>query len=571
MALSAFAQPGGVTITSTATQVIVTTPVSSKSMPICDFNWAITSGGGAGVADDNLRIWQTDSRDPIPSGQLRFFTIDGVTDNALKDEALGDITSQCNPGALNAAQIPLSPAIDFGGVPTDTVQEALEAIDARLDSAFLQNNGRVLYVSKSGWQGTGTEIVGNPKFPWRDPWAAKAVAVSGDLIKILPDTYTMGHVGSGADKEGATTDRVGQSLFKNGITYYAYPNVVIENIANVEMQVFYDTLGGTCRFLGKATIKHVGIIDGLIDVDDDLTELTLECENFIIGDGTNWINAEVVIQRHKSVKIKARKLDINNAIFLANYGIITNCSYGETQLDIDEIYSINTDAIWTTNNICNKVITRNVKNFYLEQEFTSLGLGSAGLKRCEVTWNIGTLIAKIDPGGSAQSGLFTHSSRNVDSSVVNVNIGVFTTEMELFQSSSETQQDTAYVLNMNLGTVYYKGAYANPFNFLSISGQVNFNATVHDLSVHTGLFTANSTVDDLNLSGYIKTDDEALNISGNGVTLNNLTIRNAGLVAPVISAAAQTIGCQNVFANSTVVDADVTEAIQPITRNSNVK
>lgn len=145
----AFSQPVSTTVTSTSTTVTVATPVNSKVMPICEFNWAITDG--------NLRLWQTDSREQIPGGRLKFFTINGVTDNSLKDEALGAITSQCNPGVagsdtlylpdgtmlvngdtilIEAPDVPLAPTINFGGVVTINVQEALTAIDSRLDTAL---------------------------------------------------------------------------------------------------------------------------------------------------------------------------------------------------------------------------------------------------------------------------------------------------------------------------------------------------------------------------------------------------------------------------------------------------
>jgi len=86
----AFAQPVSNTITSDGSVVTVATPVNSKSIPVCSFNWIIVDG--------YLRIWITGSNEQVPGGRLKFFTINGVTDNSLKAGALGAITDECSAG-----------------------------------------------------------------------------------------------------------------------------------------------------------------------------------------------------------------------------------------------------------------------------------------------------------------------------------------------------------------------------------------------------------------------------------------------------------------------------------------
>jgi hypothetical protein len=92
----ATAQPVTTTITSDGSVVTIATPVNSKQCAVCNFNWVIVDG--------NLRMWITGSNEIVPGGRLKFFTISGVTDNALKDEALGAISDQCDQGGSGGGQ-----------------------------------------------------------------------------------------------------------------------------------------------------------------------------------------------------------------------------------------------------------------------------------------------------------------------------------------------------------------------------------------------------------------------------------------------------------------------------------
>lgn len=86
----ALAQPVSSTITSDGSVVTVATPVNTKLIPVCNFEWIIVDGV--------LRIWITGSNEIVPGGRLKYFTVSGVTDNSLKDEALGAISDGCDMG-----------------------------------------------------------------------------------------------------------------------------------------------------------------------------------------------------------------------------------------------------------------------------------------------------------------------------------------------------------------------------------------------------------------------------------------------------------------------------------------
>lgn len=147
------AQPVRTTITDDGTNVTVQTPVNVKVIPICDFHWVFVDG--------QLRLWIEGRNELIPGGRLGNFTINGTTTQQAKLDALGAISAQCAGGGAgstpNAAQIPLAEPISFGGVEADTVQEALEVIDARLDTAMnAQPEGQLAYGDASGTGLTST-------------------------------------------------------------------------------------------------------------------------------------------------------------------------------------------------------------------------------------------------------------------------------------------------------------------------------------------------------------------------------------------------------------------------------
>lgn len=98
------------------------------------------------------------------------------------------------------------------------------------------NLGNVLYVSKQG-NNLGAEK-GRIDRPWRDPWAAVAAAVAGDVIRVMPGTYTMGDVGSGADYEVNLPD-TGYSLWKNNISWYFEKGAKIVNASTDGVPIFY--------------------------------------------------------------------------------------------------------------------------------------------------------------------------------------------------------------------------------------------------------------------------------------------------------------------------------------------
>lgn len=91
------------------------------------------------------------------------------------------------------------------------------------------DGSNVLWVSKEGDNSTGEK--GNMHKPYADPFTAAADMDSGDVMIIMPGTYTVGRTGSGADY--ITDDVANINLFRSvttGATVHAMPGVTLQRV-----------------------------------------------------------------------------------------------------------------------------------------------------------------------------------------------------------------------------------------------------------------------------------------------------------------------------------------------------
>lgn len=175
-----------------------------------------------------------------------------VIDNRFKQR----LDVELLPDSANA--IPLAPPIDFGGVVTTHVQEALEAINEKLDtlSNLGLNDGRILYVSKL-FGNNATAEVGNPQRPWRDPWAARnsVLRQAGDLIYVRSGKYVI------SPTWGDVTATANARLWFDGTMYFDNGAVLMDSIGG---PIFTPTsttniAGQTFKVLGKGVFKQTGV------------------------------------------------------------------------------------------------------------------------------------------------------------------------------------------------------------------------------------------------------------------------------------------------------------------------
>lgn len=91
------------------------------------------------------------------------------------------------------------------------------------------DGSNVVWVSKQGNNATAEK--GNMHKPYMDPFTAASGLSNGDVMIILPGTYTVGRTGSGADY--ITEDTAEINLFKNvttGATVHAMPGVTLSRV-----------------------------------------------------------------------------------------------------------------------------------------------------------------------------------------------------------------------------------------------------------------------------------------------------------------------------------------------------
>lgn len=104
--------------------------------------------------------------------------------------------------------------------------------------------GNVLFVSEGGDNGTATK--GDLSKPYADPWTARDAWTSGDIIYVLPGTYTI--------PAGFTDTDENASLIVDGITYVLAEGATI--VSNVQKAMLYDVTGKTTKIYGNGILKN---------------------------------------------------------------------------------------------------------------------------------------------------------------------------------------------------------------------------------------------------------------------------------------------------------------------------
>jgi hypothetical protein len=158
-------------------------------------------------------------------------------------------------------------------------------------------HGNILYVSKNGDNDTAQK--GNPDKPWREPWTARAAAVSGDTIYLLPGEYTTNNISDGSDFISGSGGDL--NLGGVGIKYYMSEGSQITYRQNSSIAVFRYRTPGTVydtEVFGRGIFRTEGLVR-FIDNRNELTNrLHIECKEIQVGssNASAWGNAEFTQQ-----------------------------------------------------------------------------------------------------------------------------------------------------------------------------------------------------------------------------------------------------------------------------------
>lgn len=124
------------------------------------------------------------------------------------------------------------------------------------------DSGRVLYVATTG--SVNSAKIGDITRPFPTPQDARDAATNGDLIYVMPGTYTYGNQGSGANYEGTTANNNEEISLNYGTTNMSYhfePGATMQSVGSAPVALIYEPFGVAVE--SPSTIKITGglIID----------------------------------------------------------------------------------------------------------------------------------------------------------------------------------------------------------------------------------------------------------------------------------------------------------------------
>lgn len=466
---------------------------------------------------------------------------------------------------------------------------------------FILNNGRVLYVSKSGYKGSGTETVGDPNRPWSNPWAAVAAASEFDLIYVYPARYFISDIGGGGDIETATSNATNINLYKKNIVLYMEKNVIIEN-ASTTAQSLFGTFenSGTCTMLGNASIlqSSTGRFDFAFDLGSTTSgSLYLECyESNCAGGGfmfrvcpridivvkTNMRNTNNIGEflRTKNVSVKAGRVLQSNA--------------KRHQLSVD---------IANTGGIISLICDEYVVSDSAGSVFVYGGGGMTGdsihvefkTKRFTVNSSAKYVIGFSDRGKVfARNSTGSGNNKFLYFQIDEINDrSADTIPMFSINAAAPPDMMRAYVdikKGYSTGPLYSAYIAGNDHWNFNVSDWVNasttkpvfqnFSRSVNGSLTVTGNFTSASTPI-LVLSAARKTtfNNATLTCSATSCILTNhpLNVKSSYLITGAFAALSNisttpvNISVMNSYTNSLLVDSDVNEIVSPLVKNTSVQ
>ena len=296
----------------------------------------------------------------------------------------------------------------------------------------------ILYVSQARGNNSRAKK-GSIDNAWKDPWAAKYTASSGDIIHVLDGIFTIDTVSTlGATKICKTYHRDSCSLMKNNVTYIFEKGTKIDYLRAVQTPIFYDSVGIKTTFLGEAVISFdVHAVDGLFNLNalskpGRRTDFRLECDSLIIGtantggvNGNPWTRAghwgDV-----KNFIVKANVLYAYQIQFHRMYSIDT-LKNARVELKFDKVYSYYSDVLFGFGNpMFDSQINVDINYYFVDMVYYDVDLGGTMINS-QINFRVRDLYAKRHPTASSiNQNLFrmVGGSTNVRiNSIQNIEIG----------------------------------------------------------------------------------------------------------------------------------------------------
>lgn len=480
----------------------------------------------------------------------------------------------------------LGNTIDTVTVSNDSVFIHTQNGDSILTGlTYLPSNwGNVLFVSTSGNNTTASK--GDPNKAWVDPQSAVDSAQSGDVVWVMAGDYYYGTGGFSVT-----------NLAKPGVAFIASNGVrFLHTGAGFGFSLFTIDQAGEYEIRLNNVQTTTGV--GVVEINHNDANVTFEA-NTILDQGiisTTWRPCFNLLQFDKV------KMDIGSI---------------HADSSINATFSIAT--VNTNRGFCDINIAYANYNYPYKQPDGSARhfLYYTGCQQSEIRFNIGKIeaVAGWFSNNTAAflyvqsfGGQNKYSILDIDVTVGNFytigSIAAANTGVIMFRDDVVTT-DTTMQINMNCtycesevpivkhintqgggedGGVVFKvsgkykvttsGAYAYSFGGSSKRKWVINAETENEASSSVSISGAPYQI---RLSGLFHNSNAGgsvinlTNVPTYGVIIENTILLNDGTAAAVTSNAARNVNCINVYANSTVVDADITEVVGSIVKDVNVK
>lgn len=491
------------------------------------------------------------------------------------------------------------------------------------------NNGRIWYVAKNNPNCSTGAVVGDPTRPFCNPWQAMDSVIAGDVVEVFPAIYKIGDPGeSGMDFN--ITETIGSNPYGvaasgnlyGDMTWYFHNGAIIEGYTSSNtVYLFY----GTKTYGGSLPYNDLYdcTVDGFLEVrqnnpNPDSIRISITGD-FSVFSGkrpfgkftfrAKKLLVENFIGRESGAKTQELIIDVGrventgrlftcdsllngSSIKVGHWKILKPSSGGniiglgqsiKTNIDISLDYLELTGAMgsgqqtpfeWsksadgTTYNIY-------VGNIIIDQAATFNQAIASKLVDNQTSGSmVNTLInfriGNIYDYSSDTLALFGSNSSNYDSTFLNFVIdNIYTKKggvLKFADSDTDLSKWTFKVENCfqdnSRNVAMFSSGGSNAGNYF-VDG--NFENKGQ-------LASANSNyADRIYLSGRHKTSGTIAVSSDSNINLHNLICVTAAGTPFQNKTLSVTFNCINVASNQTAIDADVTEAVQPIVRHSSVK
>lgn len=485
------------------------------------------------------------------------------------------------------------------------------------------NNGRVWYVAING--DNSNCVVGDPTLPCRHIWAVADSVQTNDVVVVTSGTYTIGGSGSGADYIIAST---GGNLFRNGvdsINWHFEAGAIIKSVGPITCRLFHFNsttsdvffrVSGYGEFLlnGQfcgsnlttntyridANIKANRIRAGFNTFQHDFDEIIIDVENLDIyypgNDGPGFIfgylstTATNLGRAMVSVNVRnAQFLQHTTApnIYLNNWNLFqtSRLTKGTVSVTVDNLLCpykvgglIHSSPGYQADST---TVTCTINNLRVTDHLMGVSYGDYGIN--ETTFGI---INANATGGKAYSDstgipVLAHNDRSLggtgNGNHFNLNIGNCFSHSPFFG-----QSNTGWTVNINVDNFSTNKSNPAIINAERASGTNTSPVYYNVKNCNTKAAAILETIKRPQhyITGRFKsssgpvilyTDD---NLTTNTTVLDGVFVVSSPSVSfcsPITATNARSYNLFNCFTNSTTIDSDVTELVQPIVRNTNVK